>query len=208
MDVVVEYWYLWLLLAVLAVAAFFVWGKAAAAAKRSGEKRALLEARLKYEARLRKDYAVLTAEAIAGAPQDTLLDGVVCRLQQRLEKQADMTAAFQACTAPEQEMYALFYLCEDGGEKLSRFFRINGEPLLALAPQALRNVGAAEPARIAAAEYEMFDENNEAVSLEEGRLEQFDQAFSQAFEPVRIKALVADYIRANARAFLRDERQA
>lgn len=198
MNVFAEYWYLWLLLVILAVAAFFVWGKAAQAARKRGEKRAEIEEKLKYEARLRKEYAVLTTDVIADAPQDTLLDGAVCQLQQRLEKQADMTTAFQACTEPEREMYALYYLCEDGAQKLSHFFRVNGEPLLSLAPQALRHIDAQEEARIAAEEYEMFDEENEAVSLDQGRVEALDHAFAEAFQLARVKSLAADYIRAHA----------
>ena len=205
MNVFAEYWYLWLLLVILAVAAFFVWGKAAQAARKRGEKRAEIEEKLKYEARLRKEYAVLTTDVIADAPQDTLLDGAVCQLQQRLEKQADMTAAFQACTEPEWEMYALYYLCEDGAQKLSHFFRVNGEPLLSLAPQALRHIDAQEEARIAAEEYEMFDEENEAVSLDQGRVEALDHAFAEAFQLARVKSLAADYIRAHAPAFLQEK---
>ena len=198
MNVLAEYWYLWILLVILAVAAFFAWSKAAQAARKRGEKR-------KYEARLRKEYAVLTADVIADASQDTLLDGVVCHLQQRLEKQADMTAAFQACTEPEREMYALYYLCEDGVQKLSRFFRINGEPLLSLAPRALRHIDAQEEARIAAEEYEMFDEGNEIVSIDQGRVEALDHAFADAFQLERVKSLAADYIRAHALAFLQEK---
>ncbi len=205
MNVFAEYWYLWLLLVILAVAAFFVWGKAAQAARKRGEKRAEIEEKLKYEARLRKEYAVLTTDVIADAPQDTLLDGAVCQLQQRLEKQADMTTAFQACTEPEREMYALYYLCEDGAQKLSHFFRVNGEPLLSLAPQALRHIDAQEEARIAAEEYEMFDEENEAVSLDQGRVEALDHAFAEAFQLARVKSLAADYIRAHAPAFLQEK---
>lgn len=205
MNVFAEYWYLWLLLVILVVAAFFVWGKAAQAARKRGEKRAEIEEKLKYEARLRKEYAVLTTDVIADAPQDTLLDGAVCQLQQRLEKQADMTAAFQACTEPEREMYALYYLCEDGAQKLSHFFRVNGEPLLSLAPQALRHIDAQEEARIAAEEYEMFDEENEAVSLDQGRVEALDHAFAEAFQLARVKSLAADYIRAHAPAFLQEK---
>ena len=205
MNVFAEYWYLWLLLVILAVAAFFVWGKAAQAARKRGEKRAEIEEKLKYEARLRKEYAVLTTDVIADAPQDTLLDGAVCQLQQRLEKQADMTTAFQACTEPEREMYALYYLFEDGAQKLSHFFRVNGEPLLSLAPQALRHIDAQEEARIAAEEYEMFDEENEAVSLDQGRVEALDHAFAEAFQLARVKSLAADYIRAHAPAFLQEK---
>ena len=205
MNVFAEYWYLWLLLVILAVAAFFVWGKAAQAARKRGEKRAEIEEKRKYEARLRKEYAVLTTDVIADAPQDTLLDGAVCQLQQRLEKQADMTTAFQACTEPEREMYALYYLCEDGAQKLSHFFRVNGEPLLSLAPQALRHIDAQEEARIAAEEYEMFDEENEAVSLDQGRVEALDHAFAEAFQLARVKSLAADYIRAHAPAFLQEK---
>ena len=76
MNVLAEYWYLWILLVILAVAAFFAWSKAAQAARKRGEKRAEIEEKLKYEARLRKEYAVLTADVIADASQDTLLDGV------------------------------------------------------------------------------------------------------------------------------------
>ena len=94
-------------------------------------------------------------EAVSYTHLDVYKRQVVCHLQQRLEKQADMTAAFQACTEPEREMYALYYLCEDGVQKLSRFFRINGEPLLSLAPRALRHIDAQEEARIAAEEYEL-----------------------------------------------------
>lgn len=204
MNNLMEYWYLWLLLIALSVAAVFVWGKASAAARKRGEKRAEIEAKLRYEARLKKEYAVLTADVIAEAPQDTLLDGVVCRLQQRLEQQADMTQAFEACSAQEREMYALYYVCEDGAQTLSGFFRINGEPLLSLAPQALRHVGAQEEARLAAEEYEMFDGENEAVSLDRVRLAELDRAFGAVFDLVRIKSLAADYIRANARDFLRE----
>ena len=201
MQVFTEYWYLWLLLAVLVIAAFFAWGKAAAAARRRGEKRAEIEAKLRYEAKLRQDYPQLTPERIAQAPQDTLLDGVVLLMQQRLEKLPDMTRAFQACTTPEQEMYTLYYLCEDGARKLSDFYRINGEPLLSLAPQALVHIGAQEEARIAAEEYEMFDEGNETVSLDRERLAQLDEAFRAVFSVSRVKSLAADYIRANAQAF-------
>lgn len=65
MNVLAEYWYLWILLVILAVAAFFAWSKAAQAARKRGEKRAEIEEKLKYEARLRKEYAVLTADVIA-----------------------------------------------------------------------------------------------------------------------------------------------
>ena len=57
MNVLAEYWYLWILLVILAVAAFFAWSKAAQAARKRGEKRAEIEEKLKYEARLRKEYA-------------------------------------------------------------------------------------------------------------------------------------------------------
>lgn len=204
MNVLAEYWYLWILLVILAVAAFFAWSKAAQAARKRGEKRAEIEEKLKYEARLRKEYAVLTADVIADASQDTLLDGVVCHLQQRLEKQADMTAAFQACTEPEREMYALYYLCEDGVQKLSRFFRINGEPLLSLAPRALRHIDAQEEARIAAEEYEMFDEGNEIVSIDQGRVEALDHAFADAFQLERSNPS-RRIIPAHALAFLQEK---
>ncbi len=204
MQVFTEYWYLWLLLAALGIAAFFAWGKASAAARRRGEKRAEIEAKLRYEAKLRQESPQLTPERIAQAPQDTLLDGVVLLMQQRLEKLPDMTQAFRLCTAPEQEMYALYYLCEDGAQKLSNFYRINGEPLLSLAPQALVHIGAQEEARIAAEEYEMFDEGNETVSLDRERLAQLDEAFRSFFRVSRVKLLAAEYIRANAQDFLRE----
>ena len=51
MNVLAEYWYLWILLVILAVAAFFAWSKAAQAARKRGEKRAEIEEKLKYEAR-------------------------------------------------------------------------------------------------------------------------------------------------------------
>lgn len=204
MQNLMEYWYLWLLLAVLAVATFFVGGKASAAARRRGEKRAEMEAKLRYEARLRRDYEVLTARTITEAPQSTLLDGIVYRLQQKLEQQAELTRAFQACSVPEQEMYALYYLCEDGAQALSQFYRVNGEPLLSLAPQALRHVGAQKEAQIAAEEYAMFDEGNETVSLDRERLAELDGAFGAVFDPVRIKSLAADFIRSNAGAFLQN----
>ena len=49
MNVLAEYWYLWILLVILAVAAFFAWSKAAQAARKRGEKRAEIEEKLKYE---------------------------------------------------------------------------------------------------------------------------------------------------------------
>ena len=74
-----------------------------------------------------------------------------------------------------------------------------------LSRPALRHIDAQEEARIAAEEYEMFDEGNEIVSIDQGRVEALDHAFADAFQLERVKSLAADYIRAHALAFLQEK---
>jgi len=51
----------------------------------------------------------------------------------------------------------------------------------------------------------MFDEGNEIVSIDQGRVEALDHAFADAFQLERVKSLAADYIRAHALAFLQEK---
>ena len=51
----------------------------------------------------------------------------------------------------------------------------------------------------------MFDEGNEIVSIDQGRVEALDHAFADAFQLERVKSLAADYIRAHALAFFAGE---
>ena len=188
-----KYWYVTLLFAVLAVIAVIIEGKFSARRHERTE-RELRE--LQKEKELRQKYASLTPELLAAAEMPELLEGVTSNIQGRLEKEPDMTKAFNGLPVHERYIYTLnYFICDtDGG--LSGFFRKNGEPLTSLAPEALKAVGSGLW-RLAGQMSPMFDNDDEENSYDEETAAKIDAEFSRELDLPLLYELIKKYIIAN-----------
>jgi len=161
----------------LVVLCIFAWSKAMKASRRRYAHRDAIIAELEREKALRKEFKFPTREQLENTPPARLIEGLCCQIQARLEKTDNMDAAFAALPEPARFVYALGYVAQDSRERLSEFFRKNGQPLTGVAMQAVDELIGDEYAELFRAQYEAFDEDNEAASLIESAIETSDAHF-------------------------------
>ena len=195
-------WYHWLILALLTVAVVLAWMKALKAGKKRRERLKAETERLKRESELRRDFKVLTAELLKDTPDERLLAGVAMSIQLPLEKEADMTVPFKELPREKQYIYTLEYFVEDCEKSLSNFLRCNGQPLIGLAPEALRAVGLDEAAATVSEMLPMLDDNDEETSFDSEKCERLDAEFAKIYNPQALLAAAADYIKKNQNIFI------
>lgn len=195
-------WYHWLILALLTVAVVLAWMKALKAGKKRRERLKAETERLKRESELRRDFKVLTAELLKDTPDERLLAGVAMSIQLPLEKEADMTVPFKELPREKQYIYTLEYFFEDCEKSLSNFLRCNGQPLIGLAPEALRAVGLDEAAATVSEMLPMLDDNDEETSFDSEKCERLDAEFAKIYNPQALLAAAADYIKKNQNIFI------
>lgn len=189
-----DYWYLWLILAVLVLATVLVMRKASASGRARSERMKAEQAELERLRALRAEFKELTEEKAQNAEPMRLLEGVMICAQADIERAENMEAAFAALPAERQLMYALFYFVTDSKEKLSGFFRGNGEPLLSLSLKALSAVGAEDLRPTVQAEFDMLDGDNETVSYDADELERLDREFKEKADFAEILDKAKAYI--------------
>lgn len=199
MSIFTEYWYLWLVLAVLVVALVFVMIKASSAMKKRNEKiekeRELAE-RFKL---LVKKYSALDAALIENSDPAELTEGVATALQYELEKSANPDEEFKSAEQWKREVYALWYFSEDCEESLSYFFKINGEPLPSVLVDGIKSIGYDKIYSIVAQMYSMYDENNESVSIDKLKISGLDEKFKNVFDKEIFFSCIKNYISDNVR---------
>ena len=160
----------------------FVMIMASRAVHRHNAARDAILDRLKKENALRKKYGSVTRETALEADGRELLHGVALCIQQSLEKESDMTAAFAALPPEKQIVYALdFVLCEDA-EALSAFFRLNGKPLTEAALEGARRAFDARHLELFEKGYRMFDPDDETTSVIPEDVKRLDADFAAADE--------------------------
>ncbi len=171
------YWFA--ILGVLIVITVFVCIKAgAASSKRYKANEAILK-KLKEENILRNEFAVLTQSLIDSAEPARLFRGVALNLQKKISDAADMNGEFEKLNDMQREIYALSFVVEDGGEKLSGFFKANGQPLTGNALACFTRLFSGRAAEIFAEEYNAFDSDNETTSFIPAEIEKNDAEFAQ-----------------------------
>lgn len=177
-------------------------------AARSGRKRQAernqIIAKLEKEKALREKFKTLTPASF-DADDESLLFGAAANIQMAIEKEGDLTAAFNALPQYKQYIYALNYVFEDSGYKsLSSFFRCNGQPLTGAAANAVKDVAGQELYEIFEPMYNMFDEDNEEVSYDKMKILDLDEKFCALMDSEKsaILAKIAEYIRSNKDNFL------
>lgn len=188
-----EFWYLWVVFAVLCVATVFVILKASKALRGHNEETKRTYAQIERLTALKADFRGASAEKVHSAEAVCVLDGAFAVLQAKLENDADPDRCFAEMNEPQQNIYTLYWLVQDVQTSLSFFFKNNGEPLRAFCPRALNAVGAPELGKIADEMYAMFDETNEEASLEPAKLDTLDAAFAKALDRSALLARVQNY---------------
>ena len=187
----------------LIVVCIFAWSKALKASRRRHARRDAIIAELEREKALRREFKTPTQQQLEDSPPARLLEGLCAHVQARLEKEDDMEAAFHALPEPARFVYALGYVVQDSRERLSDFFRKNGQPLTGVAMQAVDDHIGGEFAELFRAQYEAFDEENEAASLIESEVETADARFSALTESLgeELYLPAKNYILANPGVF-------
>ena len=126
-------------------------------------------------------------------------------IQMKLEKASNMTEAFMELSDVKKNVYCLGYVFEDSKNKLSEFFRSNGEPLLSASRAAVNEAIGGEFSEIFNKEFIMLDDNDETTSVDDELLAKYDAEFKSLMDAKKneICKSAADYIRENKEEFLK-----
>ncbi len=194
-------WYYWLILAAAIILAIFAWIKAMGASRAHRERLKKEAAIWKRDYDLRQNFSVLTEDKIKETEETELLHGVAMNIQIMLEKQRDMSEAFNEMPEEKKFIYALEYFDEDVKTSLSTFFKNNGAPLVPVIPNAIKAISAQKYIPFIEAVYDMYDENSE-VSINYNIVEKTDVQFAEAYDSAELCRLCAKYIVNNKEIFL------
>ena len=189
--------YLIAILAAVILLTLFVCFKAAQASARRTKGNEALIKKMKEENELRNEFAVLTQTLAAKSEPDRLFRGVALNLQKKVHDAADMEAEFASFTQEQREIYALSFVVEDGGEKMSRFFRANGQPLTGEALNAIRRLFDRRALEIFETEYNAFDPENETQSMIPDEIEKLDAEFASLLTEKEICTAAGNFMKKN-----------
>lgn len=194
--------YLIAILAALVVLTLFVCVKAGQASAKRGKANEAIMKKLKEENELRNEFALLTEAKIKGSDSVRLFKGVSLNLQKKVSDASDMNAEFELFNEAEKKIYALSFVVEDGGEKLSAFFRINGKPVTDNALDAVNVLFDGKIREIFGKEYAAFDPDNEEVSVIPEEIEKSDNEFAYLANSEAVCAAGGRFIAENFEQFI------
>ncbi len=199
-----EFWYLYLLIAVLIVVTLFVWKKAiAASSKRSKQFNESL-AKAKRTKELREAYSNITAEIIEKAPAADLFEGIAVKLEYTCQKTEDTNSFYESMTAGEKNVYALYYLITDAAEgNLSKFFKSSYRPLTSDAVAAAKEILDEKIYRVIDMMFKCYDENNEDYSVIPHEIDRLNGEYRDATANTDLFAAGGNYIKNNPNDFLK-----
>ena len=193
--------YLVIILATLFILTLWVCYKADIARRRSSKENAKIMKKLDEENHLRNDFAILTPRLINEAQDEQLIKGIGINLFKSMENEKDLVAAFNELTDEQKEIYALYFLAEDGSERLSRFFEVNGQPLTFAAKSAVEKLYSGRFAEIFIKEYKAFDGEDENTSFVPSEIRALNDEFSAVLAQTDFYGIAAKYVRDNSEAF-------
>lgn len=194
--------YLIAILAALVVLTFFVCVKAGQASAKRGKANEAIMKKLKEENELRNEFALLTETKIKSSDSVRLFKGVSLNLQKKVSDSSDMYAEFESFNEAEKKIYALSFVVEDGGEKLSEFFRINGKPVTDNALDAVNMLFDGKIREIFTKEYAAFDPDNEEASVIPEEIEKSDNEFASLANSEAVCAAGGRFIAKNFEQFI------
>ena len=202
MAYMLEHPYWLVILAVLIIITVFMCIKAGAASSKRYKANEAIIKKLKEENLLRNEFAVLTQSLIESAEPARLFRGVALNLQKKISDATDMNGEFEKLTDEQKEIYALSFVVEDGGEKLSEFFKANGQPLTCFALKGFTRLFDGKTAEIFTEEYNAYDPENETASLIPAEIEKNDAEFAQLITADSICDAAGKMIKENYEKFI------
>lgn len=117
-----EYWYLWLIFAVLVVITAVVIMFAGKAVSARNEQTKEIMAQLDRLKALKDKYSDLTVEKVENADPEELLEGVCTVLQVKIDKSDDPDAEFARFNEDQKTIYVLHCFISEYNSELSSFF--------------------------------------------------------------------------------------
>ena len=202
MQYLIERPYWFVVFGVLILLTLFVCIKAGQASSKRYKANEAVMKKLKEENILRNEFAVLTASLIEKSEPAKLFKGIALNLQKKVSDADDMNSEFEKLNQEQKEIYALSFVVEDGGEKLSEFFKTNGQPVTNIARDAFKKLFDGKAAEIFENEYCSFDENNEEASVIPEETEKNDSEFAQLVSENEICEAAGNFIKNNAEKFI------
>ena len=152
-------------------------------ASRSFSKRAKLKKEFYAKAQRQRDnmlkYRDADERTLAAAPAAELIEGLAAGVQDELADCAAPNAAFLKLPLWRRYAYAAYYFFSDTKIKLSGFFRNSADPLLSTAMECLEKTGMTEYLSLIRSAYEMLDDNDDAVSVDEAKIAAWDAEYAK-----------------------------
>lgn len=188
-----QYWYLVIIFfAVLIITVFGIY-KASNAYMRHNELYRAEEEKIKRLVALKEKFSPLSESAIDTADESDLLEGVALSYQLQLQKEKDMTGAFEILPVQAKYIYTLDIFVSEGAV-VSEFYRNNGKELKTLIVPAMETIGEHTLSSICAELYDMFDEDSE-VSVDKEKIAEVDAKFKETFDTEKFKISAGKYIK-------------
>lgn len=192
-DLIINYWYFYVIFFILLAIAVWAGRKAAKAAKKRNETMRKYNEEMQRFRSLAEKYENISPEEAKLADSKELCEGITAVLQIQLEHSDDPDNAFKSAPSWKKEVYALCYFGEDTEESLSFFFRHNEYPLPEVALSGLKSIDN-KMVSAAASMHAMYDDKNESVSLDKDRAQALDTKFKAEFNRAEFYEEVKIYI--------------
>ena len=197
LESLMQYWYMWVLLAVLIVIMFWAGGKASKAVRRKNEILRKQEEEIKRYKYLVDKYSGITASQAENETPGELAEGITAVLQKQLERAVHPEEEFNNAEEWRRTVYSLYYFLEDTKTSLSFFFKNNGEPVTGLAVNGIKEIDESAVYGNASRMYAMYDENNESVSIDNDRINEINSRFKEIFNKEKFLLSLKNYIISN-----------
>ena len=195
-----DYWPYAIALVVVAVGASFLFRKAAQSYRAHQKTFPAQESEMRRLVALKEQYYPLTAQAIAAAPKEELLEGTALSIQIPLQKSDDPDGAFKNLSDVQQMIYVLDVFTSD--KTAATFFKESSTLLTGRLLPALDLIGLHEFDADMQMLVTMFDENDETTSLDPKKIAAADANFAAGDLLTKIKLRGAEYIQTHTEQFL------
>lgn len=158
--------------------------------------------KLKEENELKNEFSVLSPELAASADPARLFKGVALNLYKRIANQTDMNAEFEKLSDEQKEIYSLYFVVDDGCDRLSDFFEANGQPVTGCAKKLLSKITDGRVYEIFEKEYLAFDREDETTSFIPEEIKSLNKEFSVLNPYENICVSAGNFIKENIEKFI------
>ncbi len=190
-----------IIIALLLLSLFVLFKAVKSGSERSRKVNELME-KMKKDNELLNKYAILTEDVISESEPEELFHGVGLNLQKKVSDNPDMLSEFNLFNDSRKYIYSLFTFFEDAGEGMSAFFSANTKPLTHYAAEAVRLIFPDDVKEAFLNEYDATDEDNEQVSYDKEKMEEWDKKAAPSIEDGTLKKLCGEYIKSHPDCFI------